>query len=44
MEELGQEGSKVLQKRAQIYMAYNKEDWNKFVMAMLDLNGPLSCI
>jgi hypothetical protein len=24
-------------------MAYNREEWNKFVMATLDLDGPLSC-
>jgi hypothetical protein len=35
---------KLLQKRAQIDMAYKKEEWNKLVMATLDLNGSLSCI
>jgi hypothetical protein len=35
---------RVLQERAQLDIAYNREEWNKFVMAALDLNGPLSCI
>ncbi|KAF0766831.1 Reverse transcriptase domain-containing protein [Aphis craccivora] len=35
---------RVLQERAQLYVAYNREEWNKFVMAALDFNGPLSCI
>ncbi|CAI6343359.1 unnamed protein product [Macrosiphum euphorbiae] len=35
---------RVLQERTQLDMAYNREEWNKFVMAALDLNGPLSCI
>jgi hypothetical protein len=30
-------------KRDHIDMAYNREEWNKFVMATLDLDGPLSC-
>jgi len=35
---------RVIQERAQIDMAYNKEERNRFVMAALDhLNGPLSC-
>ncbi|KAF0742625.1 Reverse transcriptase domain-containing protein [Aphis craccivora] len=33
---------RVLQERAQLDVAYNREEWNKFVMAALDLNGPLS--
>jgi len=39
---------RVLQERAQLDVAYNREEsreeWNKLVMAELDLNGPLSCI
>lgn len=35
---------RVLQERAQLDIAFNREEWNKFVMAALDLNGPLSCI
>lgn len=35
---------RVIQERAQIDMAYYREEWNKIVMAALDLNGPLSCI
>ncbi|KAF0760104.1 Reverse transcriptase domain-containing protein [Aphis craccivora] len=35
---------RVLQKRAQLDVAYNREEWNKLVMAALNLNGPLSCM
>jgi len=36
---------KTLQEGVQIDMAYNREEWKKFVMTALDLlNGLLSCI
>jgi len=35
---------RVLQERAQLDIAYNREEWDKFAMAALDLNGSLSCI
>jgi len=35
---------KLIQERALIDIVYNREEWNKFVMAALDLNGLLNCI
>lgn len=35
---------RVIQERVQIDMAYNREEWNIFLMAALDLNCPLSCL
>jgi len=35
---------RLIQERAQIEIAYNREERNLFVMAVLDLNRPLSCL